>query len=270
MNPSRPQLLVQCSTGALPSICLGERSTPATVAAAVQLLAWDAVELKLEGAWWSPSEFVEAARRLVDAGVSVATVHAPNRFERLLGFPGRTGEALALLQACLATASTAGASTLVLHGWDLRLPGFDPEQMVAGINACAEASGQVTLSIEALPGFTRMLPLIVQACPAVTWTADTKWATVDGGWEKLFGLAGRIDNVHVQSRIEPVGENGVVLGQTEAGYCDVPATLARLAASGCGGAITFEPNGVRPGEAASVHRALRALASALHALPPAP
>lgn len=270
MRPSRPPFLVQCSTGALPSICLGERSTPAAVAAAVQLLAWDAVELKLEGAWWTPAECVEAANRLVDSGVSVATVHAPNRFEQLLGFPGRTDEALALLEASLATAVAAGASTLVIHGWDLRLPGFDPEQMVAGINTCAEASGKVTLSIEALPGFTHMLPLIVQACPTVALTADTKWATVDGGWERLFGVAGRIDNVHVQSRIEPVGENGVALGQTEAGYCDVPATLARLAAGGCGGAITFEPNGVRPGEAAAVRRALEALVSALNALPPAP
>lgn len=215
----------------------------------VRKLGWPAVELRL---WqeWDEGDLAQVARRVRDAGIVVNSVHVPPDSEVLLpmrGQPGNSGALADLMERSLAAALAAGARVAVVHAWDLRLPTFSSETLVENLARFAATFGGegVSLSVENIPGHVRMFPLIAEACPEVSFTADTRWSAHECSWDLLLGLVQRITNIHVQTYIDPIEGGGVTLGRLDTcGPFNAQREVRRFVESGYAGLVTLEPNGV--------------------------
>lgn len=243
---------VQCSTGVLASLAGGRWWDAAATINGISLLAWPFVELRLWEEW--NRDFVEVATQVCQTGVDVLTVHAPS-LEELLAVPGREDTAAHILRRCADAAVAADARAVVVHAWDLRLSGFDPGTLTANLTrACRELSARgLVLSVENIPGHRQILPVVLEACPDLAVTVDTRWTVAEQSWDLMLSLAPRVNNIHVQTFLdveEATGGAGrVSLGRTSAGEFDLPAVLGAFLSRGFRGAVTLEANNVpQPGD----------------------
>lgn len=264
MNPAPTR--VQCSTASLAPLGGGRYWNVAAVLGGIAALGWPSVELRL---WqeWDDGDLARVARRVREAGFTVGSVHIPPDTEALLPMAGQEdgpGQALSsLMDRCLGAALAAGARLAVIHAWDLRLPTFSVDMLLKNLErfSLAYTREGVTLSVENIPGHARMLPLLADACPGLTFTADTRWTAQQGSWELMRGFASRITNLHVQTYIDPAGE-GVSLGRL--GTCapfDAEGEVKALLGKGYAGPVTLEPNGVAGAGGVPVRKALEMLNS---------
>jgi sugar phosphate isomerase/epimerase len=250
----------------------------------IRKLGWPAIELRL---WqeWDEGDLIQVAGRVRATGVEVGSVHVPPDSEALLSTPGHERDAEHLMEKCLAAALAAGAKVAVIHAWDLRHPEFSRDVLTRNLNGSARffESRGVTLSVESIPGHTRMLPVVAARCPEVTFTADTRWAALEDSWDLLSGLIPRLTNIHVQTYVDPVPGGGVALGRTAlpagaAAHADSAAAavtgggadagrpfdaervMRRFAHAGYAGLVTLEPNGVPGVNETHLRQALEMLA----------
>lgn len=262
MTPRR----VQCSTGSLAPLGGGRYWSVSAVLGGIAALGWPSVELRL---WqeWDEGDLAQVARRVRDMGYHVGSVHIPPDTEALLPMMGQEDgpcEALSsLMRRSLEAALAAGARVAVLHAWDLRLPTFSKAVLVENLNRFCEMFSRqgVALSVENIPGHIGMLPAIAAGCPAVSFTADTRWTAHQNTWEFMRGFLPRLTNLHVQTYIDPAGE-GVVLGRL--GTCepfDAEREVRAFLDRGYTGPVTLEPNGVASAGETNLRRALEMMES---------
>jgi sugar phosphate isomerase/epimerase len=240
---------VQCSTGPLASLVGGRWWDATATLKGVSLLAWPFVELRLWQEW--NQDFVDVARRVRQAGADVLTVHAPP-LEELLSVPGREDAAASMLRRCADAAVAADARAVVVHAWGPRLSGLDLGTLTANLTrACGELSGRgLVLSIENIPGHSEILPVVLEACPDLAVTVDTRWTVAEQSWDLMLSLAPRVNNIHVQTFLDVTDTGGgaghVSLGRTSAGEFDLPGVLRAFLSRGFRGTVTLEANNVPP------------------------
>lgn len=235
---------VQCSTGSLAPLGGGRWWDATATINGVSLLAWPFVELRLWQEW--NRDFADVAREVLLAGSDVLTVHVPPLTEELLPVPGREDAAASLLRRCADAALAADARAVVVHAWDLRLPGFDLHTLIGNLTrSCEELSGRgLVLSLENIPGHTTILPAVLEACPDLAVTVDTQWTVTEESWDLVFSLAPRVNNIHIQTFVD-VTEQGaeagrISLGRTPAGPFDVRSVLDAFLSRGFRGSVTLE------------------------------
>ncbi|MGE5578905.1 MAG: sugar phosphate isomerase/epimerase family protein [Bacillota bacterium] len=235
----------------------------------IRKLAWPVVELRL---WqeWDEGDMPSVARRVREAGVTVNSVHLPPESERLLSTPG-CGEAVqSLMDECLSAALEAGARVAVVHAWDLRLSQFSQSVMTENLCRYFEAYSRsgVSLSVEAIPGHSALLPEVLRGCPGVAVTLDTQWACLENSWRLFEQQKTRVNNVHVQTRVEIGGDGDVTLGRTNMGPgFDAESVVKGIAAGGYAGPVTLEPTGVPAIGETEIRRALHKLDAWLQEIP---
>lgn len=262
--------IVQCSTGSLAPLGGGRYWNVAAMMEGVRLLGWPAIELRL---WqeWDEGDMTTVAGRAKDAGLEINSVHIPPDSEVLLSTLGCLDAARDLMDKCLQAALAAGARVAVVHAWDLRRPQFSQGALVDNLNLFSQALAQhgVSLSVEGIPGHVSMLPVIARACPGVSFTVDTQWASLEDSWDLVNHLMPRVTNVHVQTYVDPIEGGGVAMGRTAAGRrFDAEKVIRGLTAGGYAGLVTLEPNGVPGVSEIHLRRALRNLEEWLQEIRP--
>lgn len=227
----------------------------------MRVLDWPSVELRL---WqeWDESDMAGVAARVRESGFSVGSVHLPPETERLLSTLECAEQASDLMDRCLEASQAAGAAVAVVHGWDLRVPGFSQRVMHESLRRFGERYREagVSLSVEAIPGHVELLPEIRSCCPQVTFTLDTQWASFEDSWGLHPGLMPQVTNFHVQTHIDSSDDGSVLLGRTGAGPdFDAEAVVRSLAACHYCGLVTLEPRGVPGAGQLQLRLALRKL-----------
>ncbi len=239
-----PYVLVQCTTGPLAVAGGGAFDDIERLVAGIREVGWPNIEMRL---WdrWQPARYVGYVERVLATGATARTIHAPPLLEGLLS--GRTpDDALEVLDGCVAAARVAGSRAIVFHAWDLRESSFDLRALVSNLHALHERYGgeEMAWCLEALPGYSRLLPLLEKECPYLQFVADTQWAAVEGDWRPLLDRVPRVTGLHVQTYID-VSEGQPVLGRGRFGAaCDVPGIIRELRVRGFSGEVTLEPLGV--------------------------
>lgn len=261
--------IVQCSTGSLHPLGGGRHWNVAAMLEGIRKLAWPAVELRL---WqdWDEGDMLSVARRVRESGVTINSVHLPPESEWLLATPGCSDEAQRLMDVCLSAALEVGARVAVVHAWDLRRSQFSQSAMIENLCRYSEAYSEsgVSLSVEAIPGHSALLPEILRCCPGVAFTLDTQWACLENSWRLLEQEKTRVNNVHVQTRLEIGGGGEVILGRTNVGPgFDAESLVRGLVAGGYAGLVTLEPTGVPATAEPEIRQALRKLETWLQEIP---
>jgi len=253
--------LVQCTTGPLAIAGGGTFDDIEGLVAGIREVGWPNIEMRL---WdrWQPAHYAGYLEKVLATGVIARTVHAPPRTEDLLS--GRTpDEAIEVFDGCVAAARMAGSRAIVFHAWDLRKASFDPRSLVSNLQAVHEryAGEGLALCLEALPGYSTLLPLLEKECPYLQFVADTQWAAVEGDWRPLLDRTPRVTGLHVQTFVDVSGEGEMVLGRGRFGAaCDVRSVIREMRARGFSGEVTLEPLGVTS-DRSPLRQALRYLAA---------
>lgn len=250
-------MLIRLSTGLLPGIAGGHHLDPDGLSRGAELIGWPQLELRVFSEW-SKAEEIEIARLLASGGFRVTAVHAPVDFEKAAGFPGQSGVFARLSSRLLETCSLFQPECVVLHCWDLRLRGFDTAVMLESLEILSSRLGDTWLSVEAIPGFSLVIPAIAHALPQVRFTVDTQWCCLEGCAELMLSFAERVDNIHVQTCLDPEG-NSVILGRNRYGSVDVLRFVEAFVENGFSGCLTLEPVGVGQGERGLIVKALELL-----------
>jgi len=252
---------VQCSTGPLATAGGGTYDEVERLVVGIRELGWPRVEMRL---WnkWRPALYVDYVEKVLATCVSVKTLHAPALTEDLLS-TGAPDDAAAVLDRCVDAARTAGSRAVVFHAWDLRKTSFDLSALVSNLQALHEKYGREGLvwCVEALPGYSTLLPVLERECPHLRFVADTQWAAVEGDWRPLLDRIPRVCGLHVQSHVDFDETGRVVLGRARLGAaCDVPGIMRDMRAQGFSGEVTLEPLGVTHSGRGPVRQALEYLA----------
>lgn len=255
------QSTVQVSTGSLAPLGGGRYWSVEAMLRGIRRLAWPSVELRL---WqeWDEGDMAAVAGKVREAGFRAGSVHLPPETEALLSVPGSEDKAGALMDLCLDAAKEAGATVAVVHAWDLRIARFSQRTLVESLRRFGDTFGAagVSLSVEAIPGHTDLLPEVHLSCPGVSFTLDTQWACLENSWRLHPALMPRVSNYHIQSYIDPSGDGGVTLGRTGAGPgFDAEATVKGLCAGRYQGLVTLEPRGVPEAGEVQIRTALQKL-----------
>jgi len=263
---------VQVSTGSLAPLGGGRYWNVEAMLKGMRALAWPSVELRL---WqeWDEGDMAVVAASVRDAGFLVGSVHLPPETEALLSVPGSEREAKVLMDSCLKAAREGGAKVAVVHAWDLRIPRFSQHTLHESLCRFGGEFGSsgVSLSVEAIPGHTDVLPELVRTCPGVSFTLDTQWACLENSWRLHPALMPRVTNYHVQTHVDLAADGGVVLGRTGTGPgFDAETVVRGLVTAGFEGLVTLEPRGVPKAGETQLRQALRKLEAWLQEIPEPP